>query len=121
MFHHNPRYDCILYHAAAGKQIFGQLHLIFTCTVNNAFYALALVEPLDAPIPRNSLGRQQQQMDWDLEFFRVRSRQKTEIIPVQSIVRGALLVPDWEKDGDYFVHDLVDGDMFLRLKGLRPI
>ena len=30
-----------------------------------------------------------------------------------SVICGALLVPDWEKGGDYFVHDLVNGDMFL--------
>ena len=56
MFHGNPRYDCILYHATAGKQIFGQLHLIFTCMVDGTLYPLALMEPFDVPLSSNNLG-----------------------------------------------------------------
>jgi len=42
------------------------------------------------------------------------------IIPLESIVRGALLVEDTNTPGDFFVVDTVDGDMFLRIASLFP-
>lgn len=37
------------------------------------------------------------------------------ILPLESIVCGALLVEDPDIQGDYFVVDTMDGDMFLRM------
>ncbi|KAG1800758.1 uncharacterized protein HD556DRAFT_1430154 [Suillus plorans] len=44
---------------------------------------------------------------------------RTEFISLQSIVRGALLVTDYDNNGDFFLVDLVDTDMFLHAKSLR--
>ncbi len=89
---------------------------MFTCTIASTEYPIALIPPYDASVT----GRQQQN-DKDLRFHRVREqpRSKSEFISVHSIVRGALLVPDFEKSSDYLVHDLVDADMFLRMKEMQ--
>jgi hypothetical protein len=42
------------------------------------------------------------------------------IIAIDSIVHGALLVEDADVQGDYFVVDTVDGDMFLCMATLFP-
>ncbi|KAK7059249.1 hypothetical protein R3P38DRAFT_3303349 [Favolaschia claudopus] len=39
---------------------------------------------------------------------------------LHSIVRGAFIVPDFSRKGDYLVVDIIDADMFLRLRGLYP-
>ena len=57
--------------------------------------------------------------DKDLGLYRVRVKANPyDIISVQSIVRGALLVQDSDNPDDYFVVDTVDADMFLRMKSL---
>jgi len=57
--------------------------------------------------------------DKDLGLYRVRVKADPyEIISVQSIVRGTLLVQDSDNLDDYFVVDTVDADMFLRMKSL---
>jgi hypothetical protein len=39
-------------------------------------------------------------------------------VDARSIIRGVLLVPTFEKEGDYFVFDVLDADFFLRTKEL---
>jgi hypothetical protein len=41
------------------------------------------------------------------------------VIPLDSIVRGAVLVKDTKYDGDYFLIDTLDEDMYLRVRKLR--
>ena len=43
---------------------------------------------------------------------------RCEVIPLDYIVRGAVLVGDTKYAGDYFVIDTLDADMFLRVKKL---
>jgi hypothetical protein len=70
------------------------------------------VQPLDGKI------RKPRPKDQDLRLHRVRSRSKTAFIFARSIVRGAPLIRDFDRVGDYFVMDVVDhsGDLFLRCK-----
>ena len=57
--------------------------------------------------------------DKDLGLYRLQLKAKRyEIISLNSVVRGALLVPDSENPGQYLVVDTVDSDMFLRMKDL---
>ena len=57
--------------------------------------------------------------DKDLGLYRLQLRAKRyEIIPLESIVRGALLVPDSDNPEEYLVVDTIDSDMFLRMKSL---
>ena len=115
-FYGHPRYDCVIVHTGGDHYIFARLIFVFRCTIDQKQLSLALVHPFDAPV--ESLA--QRPKDKDLRLFRVRAqlRTKPEFIPVHSIVRGALLAPDFDKEGDFFVMDSVDTDMFLRVKRL---
>ncbi|KAJ7919809.1 hypothetical protein B0H13DRAFT_1988027 [Mycena leptocephala] len=114
-FHNRPRFDGALVKTVAGD-IFVQLIYVFAISVNNEKQCFALVQPLDAP--RGALSAK----DKALGFYRVRAkpRQASEFIPVRSIIRGALLASDSSRPGDFLVIDLVDVDMWLRLKQMYP-
>ncbi|KAJ7814830.1 hypothetical protein B0H14DRAFT_3090067 [Mycena olivaceomarginata] len=74
----------------------------------------ALVQALDVGIP------QRYTKDRVLRLYRVRQckREKCEFISVHSIIPGALLVPDFEIKGDHLVVDIVDADMYFRIKAM---
>ncbi|KAJ7257370.1 hypothetical protein C8J57DRAFT_1648450 [Mycena rebaudengoi] len=114
-FHKHPRYDAAIVKTVGGA-IFARLIYIFTCMVNNVVHPFALINTLDAGPGQHS------QRDKALGLHRVRAkpRRDSEFIPVRSIIRGALLAPDCDNPGDFFVVDLVDTDMFLRLKTMYP-
>ena len=99
--------------------MFGQLLFVFTCSVGGVNWPIALVEAFDAPLTGRQLKKHLHKLDKDLSFYRVHLRKHFELILLQSIIRGALLIPDWTKPGDYFVHDTVDADMFLRIQEMR--
>lgn len=96
--------------------IFAHLILLFTISINNATYPIALIHPYDTPI-RNRLTRK----DKDLEFFRVRAKPRSlaEFISLRSIIRGAPLAPVFDKEGDFVVMDSADPDLFLCILSLR--
>ncbi|KAJ7654769.1 hypothetical protein B0H17DRAFT_1163502 [Mycena rosella] len=115
-FHGRPRYDGALVKTPAGE-IFVKLIYMFKIELDNKnTYPLALVQPLDVLTGRISAK------DRALKFIRVRERprQAAEFIFVRTIIRGAVLVAAGDEDSDHLVMDVVDGDMYLRLKGLVP-
>ncbi|KAJ7622984.1 hypothetical protein B0H17DRAFT_1164466 [Mycena rosella] len=105
-FHGRPRYDGALVKTPAGE-IFVKLIYMFK---------IDLGQPLDVLTGRISAK------DRALKFIRVRERprQAAEFIFVRTIIRGAVLVAAGDEDSDHLVMDVVDGDMYLRLKGLVP-
>ncbi|KAJ7086268.1 hypothetical protein C8R44DRAFT_650957 [Mycena epipterygia] len=115
-FYNHARYDAALVKTTTGN-IFVRLVYVFTCTVDDKAYPLALVQALDVGIGLRSAK------DKALRFYRIRERprQKSEFISVHSILRGALLAPDFANKGDSLVVDIVDADMFLRLKEMYPV
>ncbi|KAH8980970.1 hypothetical protein EDB86DRAFT_2813253 [Lactarius hatsudake] len=109
-FHGDERRDCVIVHAVPGP-FFARLLLIFSVSVADKAYSICLVQPLDAPI------RPQQIKDRELGLHRVRTRlNKTKFIFARTIIRGAPLIEDFDKAGDFYVMDVVDhtGDLFLR-------
>ena len=50
--------------------------------------------------------------------MRAQPRGSAEFVDARSIIRGVLLFPTFEKEGDYFVFDVLDADFFLRMKEL---
>ncbi|KAF7334738.1 hypothetical protein MSAN_02372200 [Mycena sanguinolenta] len=96
-FHNRERYDATLVKTTTGN-IFVRLTFVFTCTIEDKTYPFALVQALDVGTGRRSAK------DKALSFHRIR----------------ALLAPDFDKRGDYLVIDVVDSDMFLRLKEMYP-
>ncbi|KAJ7436661.1 hypothetical protein B0H11DRAFT_2364235, partial [Mycena galericulata] len=88
-FHHRARYDAALVKTTAGS-MFVRLVNVFTCKVEEKVHPFALLQGLDVGTGQRS------PKDKTLRFYRVRERQRKncEFISVQSIIRGALLVPE---------------------------
>ncbi|KAJ7735230.1 hypothetical protein B0H14DRAFT_3613738 [Mycena olivaceomarginata] len=95
------------------KVFFKSLEIGWTTSTDDAT-PFALVQALDVGIP------QRYTKDRVLRLYRVRQREreKCEFISVHSIIRGALLVPDFEIKGDHLVVDIVDADMYFRIKAM---
>ncbi|KAI6024319.1 hypothetical protein EDC04DRAFT_2606499 [Pisolithus marmoratus] len=92
---------------------FVQLIFFFTCKIgayDNSFQ-FTLVQPLTA-------STRVRRLDQDFNLIRVKavSRASSIFIPMKSIIRGALLYPDPDHDGEFLVVEHIDGDMFLRMK-----
>ncbi|KAF7353173.1 hypothetical protein MSAN_01504900 [Mycena sanguinolenta] len=114
-FHNRERYDAALVKTTAAD-IFVRLVFVFTCEIGGKVRPFALVQPLDVKTgPRTNKDK-----TLGLHRVRQRERKKCEFISVHSIIRGALLAPDFDKKGDYFVVDVVDADMYFRLKAMYP-
>ncbi|KAJ6520588.1 hypothetical protein DFH09DRAFT_1193954 [Mycena vulgaris] len=118
-FHGHPRFDGALVKTTT-RNIFVRLIYVFKITLGEKSkektYPFALVQPLDAPIGRVTAK------DKALKLIRVRAkaRVESEFISVHSIIRGVVLAPAFDREGDYMVMDVADGDMFLRLKDHVP-
>ncbi|KAG1738198.1 hypothetical protein EDB19DRAFT_1983664 [Suillus lakei] len=93
------------------KNIFVRILFMFKQSIGSQTLDLTLVQPMDAPTgPQHAI-------DQDLRLRRLRARPLalTEFITLHSVIRGALLVPDFASTrGDFFLVDYVDSDMFLR-------
>jgi hypothetical protein len=94
--------------------IFVHLVYVFTFEIDGRCHPFALMQALDVGIP------QRYTKDRVLSLYRVRQREreKCEFISVHSIIRGALLIPDFEIEGDHLVVNIVDADMYLRIKAM---
>lgn len=114
-FHNRERYDAALVKTTTGI-VFVRLVYVFTCKIEKQVHPFALVHALDVGTGQRS-GK-----DKALGLYRVRERQRknSEFISVHSIIRGAFLVPDFGVKGDYLAVDVVDADMFFRLKAMYP-
>ena len=112
-FHGQERYDFVLVDTVDGE-IFARLLFIFICKVDDTEYPLALIHPHDEPIEKYP------EKDADLGFYRVQatSQKKSEFIFLDSMIRGALVVEDYDTENQFFVVDVVDSDMFLRMQEL---
>ena len=113
-FFHHPQYDYVLI-STEGRCFFAQLLSLFQFQADTKSYSLALVRAYGTP--SGSIRRKDR--DLGLHHIRVKSSPYM-IIPLESIVRGALLVEDANTPGDFFVVDTVDGDMFLHIASLFP-
>ncbi|KAI0686901.1 hypothetical protein BC835DRAFT_1420079 [Cytidiella melzeri] len=83
----------------------------FDCALK---FALALVQPMISTIVRRG--------DAELGLCRLweKSRRDSMVVPVRSIIRGAVLVPDCEHNGEYTLMDCLDTNQFLRSMPLFP-
>lgn len=112
-FHGHSRYDFIIFRSANGP-IFAKLLCLFSFTLGGSTYPLALVQAFD-----HNLQRRRTDKELGLTRIRARSRAATEIISIETIIRGALIAKDMEKHDEYLVMDLIDADMFMRIKELH--
>ena len=130
-FQGQERYDAVIISRQGpqgGSYEFARLHLAFICQIQDQRYALGLIWPMAIISPSTTTARGQNasnvltdaDIDRALSLCRVRARKGPEIVPLRSITRGALLYKDPAKTHDYIAVDVVDSDMFLRLKELFP-
>ena len=110
MFHGHLRHDGIIFQNK-DSYFFAKLHFVFTCSIQNQTYSLALVQSYKTPAsPRSS--------DTELGLFRIKLKTPLswDIISTNSIVRGAFIVDNPDDCREAFVLDTIDSDMYLRLK-----
>ncbi|THV00958.1 hypothetical protein K435DRAFT_818161 [Dendrothele bispora CBS 962.96] len=110
-FFQKPRFDFILFQKTEQETHFGQLLYLLTCTIGTKPYSVALIQPY-------KVIRQRPANDKRLGLIRIQkdfvNRDNLQFIPVESIIRGT------PAQTDRFIMDVVDGDMFLRMKELYP-
>ena len=107
------RFDTALIQHTADKMVFVRLLFMFTCQISTfGTFKFALVQPY-------TLARSGHRLDCDFQLTRVKALPSTSsmFIPLESIIRGAVLVPS-DSANKYFVVDHLDSDMFLRMKAL---
>ncbi|KAG1836025.1 hypothetical protein F4604DRAFT_1943802 [Suillus subluteus] len=112
-FHGSSRFDHALIQLTAEETAFVRLVFLFRCCIPNIGpMEFAFVQPYTARIggPRR--------MDHSLKLTRVKAlpRASSIFVPLSSFIRGAVLVPDSERQDEYIVVDHIDSDMFLRMK-----
>ena len=113
-FFNHPRYDSVIVETLNGP-IFAHLICIFNYCVGDIDYPTALIQPCDAPIGR----LRRKDVDLCLTRVRCKPRDRAEFISVRSIIRGAVLVPAFDKDDDFLVMDVLDADMFVRVRKMQ--
>lgn len=111
MFSGRPRYDFVIADRPGGL-VFVRLVLVFVCRVGERDFHLALVQLLEkkSRAPTKIIDKNLSIIRWH-----IRPRNRCEVIPLNCIVCGAGLVADKGYSGDYFVIDMLDEDMFLRV------
>jgi hypothetical protein len=111
-FNNKPRYDYALISTPDGGVIFAQLLFMFTTATKVKIFPWILIQPLDAHVP------QPNPRERDFQLFRIRARTSSCFISAKSIIRGVVVIPTYAKEGDYYVFDLLDDDIFFRLRDL---
>ena len=105
----NPQYNFVIMNLPWGH-VFAQLVFVFVCQVNGRDYHLALAQLLEKQSWATT-----RVIDRSLSIHRwhIQAQNRCEVIPLDSIICGAVLVADTRYAWDYFVIDMLDEDMFL--------
>ena len=119
-FYGRPRFDCVIVYRGDGYY-FARLLYLFTYNFRGTTFPIALIQPYaDVHPPRKK--------DRELRLHRLRptasgkKRGNSSIfISARSIRRGAFLVPALDNPNDLIVVDVIDTDMFLRIKSIYPV
>ncbi|THU83800.1 hypothetical protein K435DRAFT_822896 [Dendrothele bispora CBS 962.96] len=113
-FHDQPRHDFVIFKTELGP-VFAQLCYVFTCTIEDMIYPIALVHAY------KRISRALQ-LDKDFGYLRLRREKQSESISVRSIIRGAVVINASNEPTLYEVllMDVLDSDMFLRINTYFP-
>ncbi|EMD33070.1 hypothetical protein CERSUDRAFT_68155 [Gelatoporia subvermispora B] len=131
LFHGNPRYDVVIVkttvpansdpennisksdngNSALEWHYFAQILYMSTLEIGNTHHPFALVHPYNADISDFP------EKDTDLGLYRIRqeSAHTSHFIPLRSVIPGAVVVPTFDTENDFFVVDTIDPDIFFRL------
>ena len=95
---------------------FGKLLLVFTVKYEEKEYGFAYIHKYKTSNRSSSI------LDRDLGLHRVHAKPTKlwEFIPITSITRGVFLVPDSDKAHNAFVLDVLDTDLYVRLRSIFP-
>ncbi|KAF6755045.1 hypothetical protein DFP72DRAFT_1123733 [Ephemerocybe angulata] len=123
LFHQAARYDSVMIQTdTPTKPLFARLLHLFTIANSkdpkSPRIPLALILPYDGVVPQRQADK-----DAFLGLHRVRPKGSgiPEIVFARTILRGTLLIPAFSDAtyiyaSDHFVFDILDSDMFLRMK-----
>ncbi|KAF8956317.1 hypothetical protein BDZ97DRAFT_1907242 [Flammula alnicola] len=116
-FMSKPRYDYILVATPDGGVMFAKLIFMFTTTTNDRIDPWVLIQPYDAHIGQPTTCEK------DFQLYRVRTKVRSSscFISAKSIIRGVVVLPSYVKDEDYYVFDVLDDDLFLRVQDLWKV
>jgi hypothetical protein len=80
-----------------------------------------VVLPIGLILPFSEVNISQQK-DKDLDLHRLREslQKQAMFISLRSVCRGAFIVPEFMKDTDFLIVDVVDMDMFLQIRAMYP-
>lgn len=111
-FHSHPHYNYVLIQMETGSCLFAKLCYIFQMELDKSAYNMALILPMDIPIIRKENDSRQSAHDLHLKWIQAHLSANTVIIPIDCILRGALLVEGGSQYLDeYIVMDVIDVDM----------
>jgi hypothetical protein len=87
---------------------------MFTTTTDNGIEPWVLIQPYDTPVGQPTTHEK------DLRLFRIRAKARTSscFISAKLIVRGVVVIPTFLKDDNYYVFDVLDDDLFMRVQDL---
>ncbi|KAG2140624.1 hypothetical protein DEU56DRAFT_734807, partial [Suillus clintonianus] len=111
-FHGQPRYDCALIQLNPERSVFVKLILMFKCHLPDVgSFEFALVQPYTAG---TGISRR---IDRELKFTRVKAvpRANSIFVLLASFIRGAVLFPDREHQGEFIVVDHIDSYMLTHI------
>lgn len=104
----------VLFQTVTGLAV-GRLELMALCRVDNNLIPVCVVHCYDEVTLQSRLAK-----DTVLKLLRYRARPSNQVksfefILARTIIRGAVLVEDRSRLGDYIFFDLLDPDIFRRL------
>ena len=106
-FNNKPHYNYVLVSTPNGV-IVAQLLFIFTTATNDRIDPWVLVQPLDAQVPQPSTREK------NCQLFQICAKPCTSscFILAKSIIHGVIIIPTYIKEGDFYIFDLLDDDIF---------
>lgn len=87
---------------------------MFTTSTEDRIEPWVLIQPYDATVGQPTSREK------DLQLFRIRAkaRQSSYFISAKLIIRGVVIIPTFLKDDNYYVFDVLDADLFMRVQDL---
>lgn len=117
MFHGAPRFDAVIINTTKGP-LFARLLYAFALrsSKDDPGVAIVLALPYDGYVPPAQRKR-------DENFGLLRVAQARSAVPefflARTVSRGALLAPAGASATEFYVVDVIDADMFLRVREIR--
>ena len=66
--------------------------------------------------PMERIRRRPMERELGLYPLKIKPRSQSRFIPLHSVLRGAVLYEDTTRAGHYFAVDVIDSDMFARVR-----